>query len=300
MNALVACCAKFAAGKISRDRNGQRFAVYQRSINPRVHGIISSNYDPFLEAASSTMFRIPILKPVAAQGSSTGDLTQIPVFHIHGYVPLPGELQGSTSHIPMVGPVITTSDYKSAWKVNDAYNFTMGPQIHILRNYSVLFIGFSFRDEWVNDLLRTLNKERKKREMKAEKQVEKEGNKRKERALRLYHYAIMKEDKIKSKGYDFFDELGVKAIPVRDYAQIKDLLGHLYQQGLAHDYQGRTRIKLPLYEGKKKDARDKPVCLSPEGYFEELFNCRLSMVRNNKSSALAYPIPGMQKKNRNI
>ena len=275
LNATVAFCADFAGGKISKGGNGQWSAVYQRSINHRVHAVVTSNYDPYLEAASSTMFRKPILKPVAARGSSAGNLMEIPVFHIHGYVEFPDKhwKQEITERKPFVEPVITTSDYRSAWKSRSAYNPTMGPQIHILRHYAVLFIGFSFRDWKVNGLLKKLNKEREERKDKD----------------RLYHYAIMKADKIDATGREYLkNELGVKPISVDRFSEIKNLLSHLYQQGLMHDHHGSRKIGLPPYEGRSQNAQDKPICLTPEEYFEELYHCRLSMVHKEKS----YIYPG--------
>lgn len=268
LNTTVAFCADLAAGKITKGKNGQWSAVYQRSINRRIHAVVTSNYDPFLEAASSTMFRKPILKPVAAQGSSTGSLMEIPVFHIHGYVEFPAKFlkQKTIKRKPFVEAVITTSDYKSAWRSDNVFNFTMGPQIHILRHYTVLFIGFSFRDEWVRKLLKDLNTERRKRKD------------------RLFHYAIMKKADADEKVSQYLEKvLGVKLIIIDDFPQIKDLLSHLYQQGLIHDHHGSKKIEIPPYEGRVKNEEDKTVCLTPEEYFEELYNCRLSMVHKEKS-----------------
>lgn len=44
---------------------------------------------PYLEAAPSTMFIDPVLKPVAAFGSHVGELERIPGFHVHSDVPFP-------------------------------------------------------------------------------------------------------------------------------------------------------------------------------------------------------------------
>lgn len=268
LNSTVAFCGALARGKVTKDKKGQWLAVYERSINHRVQAVVTSNYDPFLEAASSTMFRKPILKPVAARGSSAGSLIEIPVFHIHGYVPFPYKFrkQEAAKHVSFVDPVITMSDYESAWKSDNVYNFTMGPQIHILRHYTVLFIGFSFRDRWVRELLMRLNDERKERED------------------RLYHYAIMKKNEVDAMGCDYFvNQLGIKPISIDYFSQIKDLLSHLYQQALIHDCHGSVKIRLPMYEGRSRDEHVKPVFLTPDEYFEELYDCRLSMVRKKKS-----------------
>ncbi len=267
LNAIAAFCADFAGGQLTRDRRGHRTAVYRRSTNRRVQAVVTSNYDPYLEAASSTMFRIPILKPVAARGSSAGGLDEIPVFHIHGYIPFPYQFrkEASTRHIPFVEPVITTRDYESAWQVDNAYNFTMGPQIHILRHYVVLFVGFSFRDWKVNQLLETLNRERAGRDD------------------RLYHYAIMKRDQLDAERRQFLEqELGVRPLLIEAFSQIKDLLGHLYRQALVHDHPRMAKIPLPFYAGRRPDRQARPVHLAPEAYFEELYRCRVSMVWNVK------------------
>ena len=185
------------------------------------------------------------MKPVAAEGSNAGNLLEIPVYHIHVYVRFPYEFrrQKGRELKPYTDLVITTSDYLKAWKSESAYNPTMGPQIHILRHYAVLFIGFSFRDFMINELLTNLNKERSKRNG------------------RLYHYAIMRDKDISSKGKGYLENtLGVKPILVDEFSKIKDILGHLYQQGLVHDYQGDEIIKLAKYEGKNKSEITKTCC----------------------------------------
>ncbi len=270
LNSVAAFCGGLAGGKIVKYAQGCLTAVYLRSINPRVEAVVTSNYDPFLEAASSTLFRKPLLKPVAARGSSAGGMAEIPVFHIHGYVPFPYEFRKKEAPIrsPFVDPVITTGDYKAAWKADDVYNFTMGPQIHILRHYAVLFIGFSFRDQWVNRLLMKLNEERR------------------GRPDRLFHYAVMHRAEIEAKSQtSFFSDLGVKPIPWEAPSQIKELLNHLYRQALVHDHPGEAKITLPFYPGRSSRPEDQPVRLTPAEYFEELYHCRLSMVRHGKPAA---------------
>jgi len=268
MNSVAAFCAAFKGGKLTQGKNGQWRAYYECSINHRVRSIVTSNYDPFLEAASATMFRHNILKPVAAEGSSAGSLLEIPVYHIHGYVRFPYEFRRQKEELlkPYTELVITTGDYLKAWKSGSAYNPTMGPQIHILRHYTVLFIGFSFRDFKINELLINLNKERSKRKN------------------RLYHYAIMRKKDIDSKDKDYFENtLGVKPILVDDFPQIKDILSDLYQQGFIHDHSGDKKIKLAQYKGKSKSEQNKLIYISPAEYFDELYNCRLCSVQKGKT-----------------
>lgn len=260
LRSVAAFCAKFRSGKLVIYDKGA-VAIYQPVPNPRLRAVLTSNYDPFLEAASSTMYRNPILKPVGARGSSVGNLSQIPVFHIHGYVNFPRKfVKEKKSEIePLVDPVITKSDYESAWKSDDVFNFTMGPQIHVLRHNAVLFVGFSFRDRWVNNLLEDLNKERKCRKD------------------RLFHYALMKKEDVESKGERFFKNLGVKPISLKKFKEIPNLLSVLYQQALIHDY-GHVDIELPLYESQRGKKTGERISLSPDQYFNELCACRICSV----------------------
>ncbi len=256
LNAVSAFCAQFA-GVVE----GAKSLTYRVSPNPRVRAVITSNYDPFLEAASSTMFQQPILKPVAAVGSSVGRLDQTPVFHIHGYVAYPERKKPPRDIRPFVAPVVTAKDYEGAWRPRDAFCPTMGPQIHVLRHYTALFIGFSFRDPWVNGLLRRLNEEREKRTP----------------GERLYHYALVKREEVQSKGKGFFTGLGVKPIALNDFDEVPRLLGHLYQRVLAHDYE--NRIELPVVEKRTGKRTGGHVYLSPDQYWKDLYACRNREVR---------------------
>ena len=261
LKAVSAFCAQFA-GVVE----GTKSLTYRVCPNSRVRAVVTSNYDPFLEAASSTMFIRPILKPVGAVGSHVGRLDQIPVFHIHGYVPYPQRKKPPRDIRPFVDPVVTASDYEAAWRADDVYCPTMGPQIHVLRHYATLFIGFSFRDRWVNGLLRRLNEEREERTPGA----------------RLYHYVLMRGDEVQSKGENFFTELGVKPIALNDFDEIPRLLGHLYQQALAQDY-GEKGIELPIVEKRRGKRMGRNVRLSPAQYWEDLYACRNRAVRRRKA-----------------
>jgi hypothetical protein len=279
LKALTAFCVKLT-GIVDARKN-----TYRVSPNPRVRAVVTTNYDPFLEAASSTMFIRPLLKPVGARGSKVGGLHQIPVFHVHGYVRYPERGQGGHERKieSMVDPVITTADYLDAWRLNDAFGFTMGPQVHVLRHYRTLFVGFSFRDVWVNDLLRTLKEERRKYDK------------------TFRHFTLMRRSDIEEKEEGFFDSIGVVPIPLNCYTQIPECLGRLYEEGLKEDY-GAGDIVLPLVprahgcsavetgepantiqeEQAAKPKRKESFRLSSEQYWEELCACRNCYVRQNR------------------
>jgi hypothetical protein len=270
LSAACAFCAQLDAYV-----EGARANTYRVLPNRRVRAVVTTNYDPFLEAAFSSMFIEPRLKPVGARGSHAGAVDQIPVFHIHGYVKYPrtaGE-ERERELEAWVDPVVTTTDYEKAWEERDAFKFTMGAQIHVLRHYCTLFIGFSFRDRWVNDLLRRLREERE----------------RHDRAIS--HYAIMKKSSVDAAGALFFADLGVKPIAVDDYPRIPECLGRLYQEGLKGDH-GSEDVQLRVIpKGRRKagplDAASNPLQseglgvhpmktfgLSWQKYWEELCTCR--------------------------
>lgn len=304
LNAVCAFCASFDAIV-----TGTKNKTYQVGLNPRVRAVVTTNYDPFLEAASSNLYIRNRLRPVGRVSSSVGKPHQIPVFHIHGYVPYPKK--GKTEQRPgtstMVDPVLTTEDYhKARPRKADPYCFTMGTEIHLLRHYRVLFIGFSFRDEWVNDVLRKLNKERVKKlreqKLNREQKINKERKKLKQKDIsRPYHYALMKKTEVNemktAKGKNFFDRLGVKIIGLDDFYQIPLVLKQLYIHGLCHDNRGqyiplpmvpRTRRKKSSAGARKKrtkqqrpkDRKQQITFIKPDQYWDHLCRCRNCSVKS--------------------
>lgn len=271
LRSTAAFCAEITAGRWQHHPRGGVTAYYQVGPNRRIQAVVTSNYDPFLEAAAAALFRTMLLKPVGAFGSSVGKLRQLPVFHIHGYVPFPESatttIRRKVAYEAMVDLVVTRSDYARAWRSDDVYNFTMGPQIHFLRHACVLFIGFSFRDRWVNQLLEALNQERARRED------------------RLYHYALMSRNEIQRRGTAFFEKLGVRPIGVdARFRELPLVLENLYQKALFHDTKIHS-IKLPYLEPKSGKEAGETVFLPVEGYFKELCACRIGMVRHPKTFA---------------
>ena len=202
--------------------------------------MVSTNYDPYLEAAASLMFRTVtreyLLKPVGATGSTAGSQGQIPVFHVHGYV-APQQRGGGRDPVPFVDPVLTRSAYEAAWK-DVAYSNTIGPQVHVLRHYSALFVGFSFRDRWVNNLLEDLEVERRLR-----------GEER------LFHYALVPSAMLDDEGTQWFAERGIKPIGWEEPGEIVDLLGDLYCAGIRGTASQLGGIDLVEFEPRSKTVR---------------------------------------------
>jgi len=192
--------------------------TYVCRANRRIQAIITTNYDPFLEAAATSLFRKKLLKPVAAYGAPAGTHNQIPVFHIHGYVPHPGQEGDKEQQATAPNLVITTKDFKESWRMNTAFGTTPTPQIHYIRHYPTLFIGFSFQDKKVVQLLKKLHKEREYRQ---------------ERSVELY--AIMESSNAKDSGIDF-EKLGVNVVELPSFEDIPACLGEIYRAGLKKDF----------------------------------------------------------------
>lgn len=264
--------------------------TYHYNPNYRIRAIVTSNYDPFLELAASRMYQKPIFGPVAPS-----DLLheRIPVFHIHGYVPpkqdhiyqfLPSHLKATVSDEvkdamitkskdikSFYNPVLTSQDYRAAWESESMYSTTIAPQIHYLRYFTTLFIGFSFRDKWVLNLLKKLKIEREER-----------GSVKtfygKETTIK--HFTILSKKEVDLKGVDFFKEHGISPIALEDFSELPHLLGKVYQEGIIKKY-GTLGQQIQLYPSilskrhkKKKRVPMEYLRVSPSQYWEDLFTCR--------------------------
>lgn len=225
LRATASFCGQLTGRIVNPGKPEQAKTHFRTAANPRVHAVLTANYDCFLESAASTLYRRSPLQPVTALGSSAASATRIPVFHIHGYVPHPFYQQGDRP--PSVDRlVITRQDYEDVWDTNDVFGTTMAPQIHFLRYFTVLFLGFSFSDEYVCTLLRRINHDYL-------------------RHADRTHFALVSEQELHDRGEPFYSDLGVTPIPYATYAEIPELLGAVYRAGLAADN---------MYAGRRADA----------------------------------------------
>lgn len=215
LNAVAAFCGQIT-GRIKNPREPQPSRIHYRSAaNPRIHAVLTANYDCFLESAASNLYRRSPLQPVTALGSVAGSTTRIPVFHVHGYVPHPFYQRDDRK--PTIDElIITRKDYDEHWKPHDVFGTTMGPQIHYLRYFTVLFIGFSFADEYVCELLRRVYND----------YLCHAGRS---------HFALVKDSEVEDKGMPFFKEMGIEPIVYSDYDEIPSLLATVYRAGLVTD-----------------------------------------------------------------
>jgi hypothetical protein len=220
----------FCAAPIGRS---EKTETYRFGANRRARAVISGNYDPYLESAATAMFKKPIARPVGAVGSLAGDLRSVPVYHIHGYVPHPGQSRAMEPTPEVKQLVLTRRSYKRAWDETDVFNATMIPQVHLLRRYVTLFIGFSFDDPQISRLLRRIRNDF----------VEAGRTSR-------WNYGFMRlADRNRRRDWD---ELGIRPLVVDDkFDAVPAALGALYTEGLDAD-SGDGTLAVPLYAAKKR------------------------------------------------
>jgi len=239
--------------------------------NRRLAAVLTTNFDCLLEAASTNFYRRPLLKPVAAKGSSAGDLDQIPVFHVHGYVPHPhptrtrrGRRKQADRRPSVKDLVVTTEAYQRQWNREDAYGATIAPQIHLLRHYVTLFVGFSFRDAAVRGLLEELRREF-------------QGTNRS-------HFAFVDGGtyrRVRARG---FEAMGVRPIVWEDPGEIREWLGRLYCAGLERDH--GKRVEIPLVRKVSHQPTGKRFDLSAAACWELARSCRNGMLRRERVAEL--------------
>jgi hypothetical protein len=219
MNAIVALCGELRAVTGSRHPRPRPYLGFRVEPNRHIQALVTPNFDPYLEAAASRKYKRSLLKPVGSVGSA-GSLRQIPVFHIHGYVPFRSEPEYSLTR----SLVLTSAEYRIQEDHTSALAPALGPQVHLLRHYASLFIGFSFHDPWIEQNLRSLH--------------EQSGTYGYTATRRLPRFAIVDGGEFDETRRSWLKtELGVHPIPVDDFAEIPEVLGVLYAAGA--DRRGR-------------------------------------------------------------
>jgi len=197
--------------------------------NLKVQAVLTLNYDCFLEAGATKKYNAYPFKPMALKESGETP-SQLPVYHIHGYIPY------GMGRRPKSRLVLTEKSYRKAYKPND---FPRKKLDDLLSRFSTLFIGISFDDEL---LLRGL-----------EALAAGGGTPR--------HFALMKQggpDRL----LDRLTTARVSPILYACYEQIPSILGHVYKVGLPPD----PRVQIES-EGKSK-VREAQI--SPDEYWELL------------------------------
>lgn len=205
LNAVVAFC--------SQVRELRKHPCFE--VNPKVEAILTSNYDWFLEAGATAKHQAGLFKPMTRQTSRLRQ-KQLPVYHIHGYLPFGKPEKQNSKHrkLPAISSqpteplVLDREDYERAYRSG---SWTLDILNHYLGNYTTLFIGFSFEDVYFRCQLRRLAK----------------------RPQAPIHFALMCKNSDDPAGlFDEIMESGVHPILYEKHSQVPLILEHVYRSTL--------------------------------------------------------------------
>jgi hypothetical protein len=121
--------------------------------NPKIGGLLTTNYDNLVESAFHTKYRLKLLKPVGRPTTNEFDKNGrriIPVYHIHGYVGYKANRQEATEP-PGTDLVIAEDDYFETFY--DPLGFGNYIALSFLRRFPCLFVGASMVDKNVRRFL---------------------------------------------------------------------------------------------------------------------------------------------------
>jgi len=269
LNAVSSFCGRLDGRVFDKDNPEPDRITFHSTLNNRIRAVLTTNYDCFLESAASNMYRKSPLKPVTAKGSRAGHIKRIPVFHIHGYIHHPKFQRSSTKEreLTIKDLVITRDEYEKQWNPKDVFGITMGPQIHYLRYFTVIFIGFSFEDKYVCNLLRQINKDYLK-------------------SAKRTHLALVSQKEVDSKPDSFYDEMGITPVIYTNHKDIPDLLFKVYRAGLQKDNEltnsSSDCVILPQLKNRIHTPTGKNYKYSHEGIWDIMMSCRNESVSKGK------------------
>ena len=179
--------------------------------NPKVGGILTTNYDYLVEGSFGSKFGRPMLKPVGRADSreSLPDRRVIPVYHIHGhvsYVPPKGDpegVKGSTL-------VIAEDDYFRTFY--DPLGFGNYIAMGFLRRFLCFFIGSAMTDKNLRRFLYHLQRET--------------GHS----SDRPHHFAILPARGTPQDDFEdaVLSSYGVSTIWIQDFEELSGILKEVY------------------------------------------------------------------------
>jgi len=166
--------------------------------NPKVRTVITPNYD-FFFGAGWTRYQTfhDHWKVMTPFSQDEPDPTQRTINYIHGYVPYKLDRRKEL--------VLTRESYRNAYRKN---GFARRVLEHAARDCHLIFIGTSFGDKPVIEILKNAKK----------------------KSHRMQHFVIDKSPHPERRA--MFEEVGITPIIVEDYAEIATVLEKLYYAGL--------------------------------------------------------------------
>lgn len=205
LNSILCFCADLCKSKLKP-------AKRPIEINPKVGGILTTNYDNLTESLFAKKFEKQLLKPVGRVESKEAYNKKdvIPVYHIHGYVSykVADKAKGGEKFSKRL--VIAEDDYFDVFY--RPLDFGTYVAMWFLRRFPCLFIGSAMKDKNLRRFLYHLKQER--------------GN---YRGKPLY-YAILKSScSLKDSFEDsILQSYGVEAIWVECFNDIPEILEKVY------------------------------------------------------------------------
>jgi hypothetical protein len=161
--------------------------TFQR--NPRVGAVVTTNYDFFFGAGWTRYQAFKKQWKVHTPSSEKDPPDQGVIYYLHGYIPY--DLKSKREL------VLTTTSYHKYYAPGKFAKYKLE---EVLRKYNLIFLGFSFEDQLVCDLLREVKTGHSPR-----------------------HYAF-----VKAHDAGLVSELGIYPVIFEDYADIAGMLEDVY------------------------------------------------------------------------
>ncbi|MGY1701269.1 SIR2 family protein [Geodermatophilus sp. SYSU D00766] len=195
--------------------------------NPRVRAVITFNLDALLQAHSRAKYCLdprqrPILRTIE-RPSAGSQPDKLSVYHVHGHMRFDRKLGNRKKEAPDQ-MVLTEQDYFDAF--NDPmrlFNYTF---LHLLREYTAVFVGLSMQDENLRRLLHHSKHERV-RALRAEGRPD---DQIRDRVLR--HVAFLpasSDQEVRRAQLSTLEPLGVRVVWLPSFGELPAHLQRVYE-----------------------------------------------------------------------
>jgi hypothetical protein len=189
--------------------------------NPLIHAVINFNFDAVFREYVRARYGSGLMRTIERPSKSMMP-DRIPVYQMHGYLHFEkARFNVREDEAPDVR-VFTEQEYFDFFnRPTSIYNYTF---LHLLREYSCLFIGLSLKDDNIRRLLHYSKTERQESDLR-ERRSKKEAEERSRR-----HFALCKRgtdgmiDRLAEKS---LRRLGVRVIWFDEFDHIPEILGSL-------------------------------------------------------------------------
>lgn len=153
LNAVISFCAAPPGSPLAPNSTGRW------ETNPKVGGILTTNYDNLVEGAFGSKYGKSLLKPVAREGARERmpGKRVIPVYHMHGYVSYVDD-PNTPDQVKASELVIAEEDYYRTFY--NLLGFSNVVAVSFLRQFPCIFVGCSMLDRNIRRILYHLRRER--------------------------------------------------------------------------------------------------------------------------------------------